>query len=116
MIEEKFFKHPSFFPKTKPDKSHPIKLYLFAWLALFILSAMSYYVDYINLEGLIRWFLITILALMKAGLIVSVFMHLAWERVALIFTILLPPIFLILMLAIFANEGNAINVIRTTFN
>ena len=113
--EQEIFQHPSFFPGVTEEKEHPIKLYLFIWGLLFILSALSYFVDYINLEGLLRWFLITALALLKAGLIVSVFMHLAWERIALIYTILLPPILLLLMLAIFANDGNAINYLRSTF-
>ena len=112
MNDDTNFKHPSFYPKAEPDNSHPISFYLIAWLVLFILSALSYYIDYVNLEGMVRWVLITILALLKAGLIVSVFMHLAWERVALIYTILLPPILLIVMLAIFANDGNAINILR----
>ena len=30
--------------------------------------------------------------LLKAGLIVAVFMHMAWERLALICAILLPPL------------------------
>ena len=29
--------------------------------------------------------------LLKAGLIVAVFMHMAWERLALIYAILVPP-------------------------
>jgi len=110
------FKHPSFYPKTEPDNSHPISFYMIAWLILFILSAVSYYIDYINLEGVLRWSLITLLALLKAGLIVSVFMHLAWERVALTYSILLPLILLMVMLAIFANDGNAINIIRLSPN
>ena len=115
MKEQEIFQHPSFYPGVTEEKEHPIKLYLFIWGLLFILSALSYFVDYINLEGLLRWFLITAFALLKAGLIVSVFMHLAWERIALIYTILLPPILLLFMLAIFANDGNAINYLRSTF-
>lgn len=37
---------------------------------------------------------------MKAGLIVAVFMHMAWERLALVFAILLPPLFVPVFLGI----------------
>ena len=30
--------------------------------------------------------------MLKAGLIVAVFMHMAWERLALVYAILLPPV------------------------
>ena len=37
-------------------------------------------VDYLQFEGWIRWWLIIIFMLLKAGLIVAVFMHMIWER------------------------------------
>jgi len=109
------FKHPSFYPGDTPEAEHPLSLYLSVWLLLFVLSAFSYMVDYMNVEGFLRPFLITALALLKGGLIVCVFMHMAWERISLIYAIALPPILLLLMVAIFANDGNAINLWRATF-
>ena len=53
---------------------------------------MSYLVDYFHFQGLLRWGLILIFMMLKAGLIVAVFMHMAWERLALIYAILLPPL------------------------
>jgi cytochrome c oxidase subunit IV len=44
--------------------------------------------------------------LLKAGLIVSVFMHMVWERLALMYAILVPPLFLMVLLGIGALEGN----------
>ena len=41
---------------------------------------------------MLRWGLIIIFMLLKAGLIVAVFMHMAWERLALVYAILLPPL------------------------
>jgi cytochrome c oxidase subunit IV len=73
-------------------QQHPLKLYFLVWGLLFVLSAMSYAVDYFGVQGVIRWVLIITFMLLKAGLIVAVFMHMAWERVALIYAILLPPI------------------------
>lgn len=75
-----------------PGQQHPISVYLKVWGYLFVLSAMSYAVDYFQVEGLLRWVLIITFMLLKAGLIVSIFMHMAWERVALIYAILVPPL------------------------
>ena len=73
-------------------QQHPIKLYLVVWGWLFVLSTGSYLVDYFGLHGHLRWSLILLFMILKAGLIVAVFMHMAWERVALIYAILVPPI------------------------
>ena len=69
-------------------QQHPIKLYLLVWTLLFVLSACSYLVDYFDFHGLLRWTLIVVFMLLKAGLIVAVFMHMAWERLALVVAIL----------------------------
>ena len=39
-------------------QQHPIKIYLWIWLLLFVLSAFSYMVDYFQLQGYLRWTLI----------------------------------------------------------
>ena len=44
--------------------------------------------------------------LLKAGLIVAVFMHMAWERLALIYAILLPPLCLLVLVGLMASEGD----------
>ena len=36
------------------QQQHPLKLYLLVWGLLFVLSAMSYMVDYIGLQGMLR--------------------------------------------------------------
>lgn len=72
--------------------SPPIGLYLKIWGLLFVLSGMSYAVDYFAIQGIARWVLIVTFMLLKAGLIVAIFMHMAWERMALIYAILIPPL------------------------
>ncbi len=57
-------------------------------------------VDYLNFQGPIRWSLILLFMFLKAGFIVAIFMHMAWERLALKFTILAPPIALLCILII----------------
>lgn len=79
-------------PAHDVGQQHPLSVYFKVWGLLFVLSAMSYAVDYFHVEGLLRWALILTFMILKAGLIVAVFMHMAWERVALIYAILIPPI------------------------
>jgi len=66
-------------------QQHPIKLYLVVWGWLFVLSTCSYLVDYFGIHGHLRWSLILLFMILKAGLIVAVFMHMAWERLALMY-------------------------------
>ncbi len=75
-------------------QQHPISMYLKIWGLLFVLSLGSYLVDFYHLEGYLRWSLILLFMILKAGLIVAVFMHMMWERVALMCAILLPPVFI----------------------
>lgn len=88
------------------EQAHPIGLYLAVWAWLFVLSACSYLVDYLHLQGGLRWSLILLFMIVKAGLILAVFMHLAWERVALITVILIPPAALLIFIAVMAVEAD----------
>jgi cytochrome c oxidase subunit 4 len=88
-----------------PAEQHPIKLYLVVWGWLFVLSACSYLVDYFGLHGYLRWTLILIFMVLKAGLIVAVFMHMAWERLALAYAILVPPLALLVFVGIMVFES-----------
>jgi cytochrome c oxidase subunit 4 len=79
-------------PVHEAGQQHPLGVYFKVWGLLFVLSAMSYAVDYFHVEGLLRWVLILTFMILKAGLIVAIFMHMAWERLALIYAILIPPL------------------------
>jgi cytochrome c oxidase subunit IV len=96
-------------------QQHPIKLYLVVWGWLFVLSTFSYLVDYFHLQGLLRWSLIILFMLLKAGLIVAVFMHMAWERLALIYAILLPPALVLVFVGIMVFESNYTLLTRVLF-
>ena len=87
-------------------QQHPIGVYLKVWGYLFVLSTMSYLVDYFHVEGLLRWVLIVAFMLLKAGLIVAIFMHMAWERLALIYAILIPPLCLGTLVLLMAIESD----------
>lgn len=85
---------------------HPIRIYLLIWGLLFVFSAMSYMVDYFRLQGHLRWTLIIVFMLIKAGFIVAIFMHLAWERLALKLVVLVPPLALLILIGLMAVEGD----------
>ncbi len=108
-------------PATKAEshaqshQQHPIGLYLVVWLLLFVLSTFSYLVDYVGLQGYLRWSLILIFMVLKAGLIVAIFMHMAWERLALIYAILLPPLLVLVFVALMVSESHYVLFTRLTF-
>src|SRR4030088_3847764 len=96
-------------------QQHPIKLYLAVWGWLFVLSTCSYLVDYFGLQGHLRWSLIVLFMVLKAGLIVAIFMHMAWERLALTYAILVPPGAVLLFVAIMAFESDYTHFTRLAF-
>jgi cytochrome c oxidase subunit IV len=96
-------------------QQHPIKLYLVVWGWLFVLSTGSYLVDYFGLHGYLRWSLILLFMILKAGLIVAVFMHMAWERLALAYAILLPPIAVLVFVSIMVLESEYTHFLRVLF-
>ena len=96
-------------------QQHPIKLYLVVWGWLFVLSTFSYLVDYFHLQGGWRYSLILLFMTLKAGLIVAVFMHMAWERLTLLYAILVPVAAVLLFTAIMAIEADYTLGSRITF-
>ena len=94
---------------------HPISLYLKIWTLLFVLSTLSYLVDYFSFQGYVRWVLILVFMMLKAGLIVSVFMHMQWERLALKAAILVPPLAILVLVALMVIEADYIFSSRVTY-
>ena len=96
-------------------QQHPIRIYLIIWFWLFVLSALSYMVDIMEFQGLLRWTLILIFMMLKAGLIVAVFMHMKWERLAIRYVIIAPPIALLVLVALMVLESDYIFLNRLFF-
>ncbi len=96
-------------------QQHPIGLYLKIWGLLFVLSTFSYLVDYFHVEGYLRWSLILLFMIMKAGLIVAVFMHMMWERLALMYAILVPPVLVLVFVFLMTHEADYTFVTRGVF-
>ena len=97
------------------SQEHPISIYLWTWGLLFVLSTFSYLVDYFNFEGLMRWSLILLFMILKAGLIVAFFMHMAWERLALIYAILVPPVLVLVFVGLMTFESDYTLLTRELF-
>ncbi len=101
--------------QTHSGQQHPIRLYLVVWGLLIVLSTFSYLVDYLGVQGYPRWSLINVFMMLKAGLIVAIFMHMAWERLALVYAILLPPLLVLVFVAMMASEAKYTILNRMTF-
>ncbi|WP_080820330.1 cytochrome C oxidase subunit IV family protein, partial [Agrobacterium deltaense] len=101
--------------QSQQGQQHPIRLYMVVWGLLFVLSAFSYMVDYLGIQSYPRWSLIILFMILKAGLIMAIFMHLAWERLVLIYVILLPPVLVLVFAALMASESNYTALTRVTF-
>jgi cytochrome c oxidase subunit IV len=102
-------------PSGAQGQQHPLGIYFKIWALLFVLSIASYMVDYFHVQGLLRWSLIVVFMLLKAGLIVSVFMHMMWERLALVYVIVVPPLLLLVLMGIGVFEANYTFATRGTF-
>jgi cytochrome c oxidase subunit 4 len=63
----------------------------------------------------LRWSLILIFMFLKAGFIVAIFMHLSWERLALKYVLLLPPLAIVVLIGMMAIEGDYTNMSRHIF-
>ncbi len=100
---------------SEEGQQHPIGIYFKIWGLLFVLSAASYMVDYMALQGYLRWTLILIFMMLKAGLIVAIFMHMMWERLAIVYAILVPPLVILVLILLMALEGDYTWLNRETF-
>ena len=96
-------------------QQHPLGVYFKVWALLFVLSTFSYLVDYFHLQGYLRWSLILIFMFLKAGFIVAVFMHIKWERMALSFAILIPPVFVLVFITLMTIESDYTFLTRNIF-
>jgi len=108
--------HTDTIATTKGEQHQPFQVYLVVWGLLFVLSAMSYFLDYFDVRpDWLRKSLITAFALIKASLIVAYFMHMRFERMGLVLAILLPPLLLLALVAILLPEGNYVSGVRDLF-
>ncbi len=90
---------------AEEGQQHPLKIYYWIWVLLFVVSFFSYMVDYLNFQGAVRWTLILVFMFVKAGFIIAIFMHMKWERLALKLAILGPPAAILVLIWLMSYEG-----------
>jgi cytochrome c oxidase subunit IV len=96
-----------------PDKEKIKKLWTVAGI-LGLITAVEFAVAFLvphDLQQLRVWTFI-LMTIVKAGYIVGEFMHLRHEAKVLIWSILIPMVFVVWMLVAFVYEGMAIGVAR----
>ena len=91
--------------KDQQSSTHKSGFYLWIWGLLFVLSVFSYIVDWYQFQGLLRWSLILFFMFLKAGLIMAFFMHLFWERYALVNVLLWPMTAIACFVVLMVAEG-----------
>lgn len=100
---------------SEAGQQHPLGIYYKVWALLFIVSLFSYLVDFFEVQGAMRWTLVITFMMIKAGFIVAIFMHVVWERLALVVTILGPPLVLLILIGLMAAEGKYTEEARFTY-
>jgi cytochrome c oxidase subunit 4 len=96
-----------------PDKAKIKKLWMTA-LILGIITAFEFAVAFLvphEYKDARVWIFI-LMTIVKAAYIVGEFMHLRYEVKVLIWSILIPMVFVVWMLVAFVYEGMAINAVR----
>src|SRR5438132_11144097 len=81
------------------------RLYLIIWLWLIALTGIEVFLGYEHIPLTIMVIVVMGLSIIKAALIVAYFMHLKFERLSLILTIVPALIICISLLAIFFPDG-----------
>ena len=100
---------------AEEGQEHPISTYLWVWLLLFVLRAFSYAVDYIGFQGFTRWSLVLLFMFLKAYFICAVFMHMVWERMALVLGLFIPTFAIVVFIGIMGFESDYTQLSRKVF-
>jgi cytochrome c oxidase subunit IV len=94
-----------------PNKEKIKKLWMVA-LLLLVVTVIEFIIAFTMGPGAAKTSIFVILTIVKAFYIVGEFMHLSHEAKVLIWSILIPMIFVIWMLVAFVYEGMAIADVR----
>ena len=94
---------------------HPLKTYFYVWPLLFVFSGISYWVDWYGFQGYTRWTLILIFMLLKAGFICAIFLHMYWERLAIIAAMLFPCFAILVFVFIMWHESYWTLIVRKIY-
>lgn len=88
------------------------KIYWRVWLQLLVITVAEIIVAFLPISHLLMASLFTIMALMKASLIAAYFMHLKFEKISLIYSIVLPLILIVALAAALIPDGSVALLMR----
>ena len=94
-----------------PDKERIRKIWRTA-LVLAVITTIEFVIAFTMVSSALRTSLFVGLTLVKAFYIVSEFMHLKYEAKVLIWSILIPTMFIVWLLLALLMEGEAIFMVR----
>ncbi len=83
----------------------PTKKYFYVWFWLLGLTLVEVYLAYIHFTTIVLLLLLMGLSITKAGIIMAYFMHLKFERMSLILTIVPAMVICISLLGIFFPDS-----------
>jgi cytochrome c oxidase subunit 4 len=81
------------------------KLFMWVWVWLVIITGVEVYLAYEHLNPTTMLLLLIGMSVVKAGLIMSYFMHLRFEKASLVWTLVPAVIFCIAMMTIIFPDG-----------
>lgn len=82
------------------------------WGGLLVLTAVEVFLAYIHIQPILMLVILMLLSIVKAAMIVAYFMHLKFERMSLVLTIVPTLIILFCLFAILFPDGNRLRKLR----
>ena len=98
------------------NEQHSNKLYYMIWGGLLFLTLVEIVLGYIQLNLATMLFTLLALSIIKAGMIVAYFMHLKFERMSLVLTLIPMTLICIALFAIFFPDSMRLGKIGTNFD
>lgn len=87
------------------------RIYAVTWFWLLVITVLELAIVLLHVPKIILAAALVIMAFLKAGLIVAYFMHLKYEKLSLVYTVVVPMVFLAVILFSFVAP-DAIHVFR----
>jgi len=88
------------------------RVYVLTWLWLLVITALEIGVVLAGLPRGLLVALLVVLALLKASLIAAYFMHLRYERLNLVFVVVVPLVLVVLLFAGVARDALNVFLLR----
>lgn len=97
---------------VQPVDKAKVRLFLKVTLILFVVTAIEFVIAFTIAPGLFKTSIFIALTIVKAFYIVSEFMHLGHEAKTLIWSILLPLIFVVWLIIALIYQGGEVLLVR----